>query len=671
SLADASRLASAEGEAAVLVELAAEPGAAAAGAARRDLYRRVSADAAATGRALDDHIEALRVRPEDLDRLSRAPGVRRIEPDRLLAPQAEPNIELVGAPAAWSAGRRGETGAVAIIDSGVDAGHPQLSGRVVYEACFTDRSCPNGASEQTGPGAAAPCGLVSGCWHGTHMAGVAAGARDIGVAPGAKIAAFAVLSRFADPADCGPQPAPCILARVSDVVAALARVEEVAAELSISAVNLSLAGETHVAPCDDTILAGAIGRLRAAGVATVVASGNGGHADALSEPACASEAITVAASHTDRDAVYLGSNSSPLLDLWAPGVSIRSAVPGGEIRASTGTSPAAAHVTGAWALAAELLGGRSVDRIEAFLEAGGLALTDPRNGVTAPRLALRTGPSLLRLQSGLSAPAGHRDVVGDFNGDGVDDIIWYGNGVASDLVWWSSRSGAFSAKRLLIGSGLLSAVGDFNGDGIDDVLWFSPHSGGDWIWWGSRQARFSGTQLSVAGDLTPVAGDFDGNGAADILWFAPGSAADALWLGGPGGAFRRTEVDLDAAGAPLAGDYDGDGRADLLVYDGAGPDAVWFAEEDGRFAAVGQHAPDHALAFAGDVNGDRRVDLLWHDPIGGVDSWWLATSDGVFTRTPFAALAAARPTLGDFNGDGLADVLWRDPTGAASLRFTA
>lgn len=60
---------------------------------------------------------------------------------------------------------------------------PFLAGKVLAEACFssypgvvsTRTLCPNGAKRQLGPAAARPCG-PEGCDHGTHVAGIAAGA---------------------------------------------------------------------------------------------------------------------------------------------------------------------------------------------------------------------------------------------------------------------------------------------------------------------------------------------------------------------------------------------------------------------------------------------------------------------------------------------------------------
>src|SRR4029078_10523763 len=101
---------------------------------------------------------------------------------------------------------------VAILDTGVDASHPFLAGKVIDEACFSSTIaglsqsvCPNGTGQQCGTGAAAPCSLDS-CLHGTHVAGIAtgngasAGQPFSGVAKGARIVAVQVFSIVTDPA---------------------------------------------------------------------------------------------------------------------------------------------------------------------------------------------------------------------------------------------------------------------------------------------------------------------------------------------------------------------------------------------------------------------------------------------------------------------------------------
>ena len=64
---------------------------------------------------------------------------------------------------------------VAVIDTGVDAKHPFLAGRVVAGACFSGKgNCPNRQTSMFSVNAAKPCPLKP-CSHGTHVSGIVAG----------------------------------------------------------------------------------------------------------------------------------------------------------------------------------------------------------------------------------------------------------------------------------------------------------------------------------------------------------------------------------------------------------------------------------------------------------------------------------------------------------------
>ena len=324
--------------------------------------------------------------------------VERVTEDRLNRPVLAESVPLIGADQAWAQGFDGTGGVVAVIDSGVDAAHPFLAGKVVEEACYSTTSgsrshtvCPNGAEEQTGPGAATPC-AVEGCWHGTHVAGIAAGngagagVPFSGVGKGAQLMAVQVFSRFDGFFDCFGAP-PCIQAYDSDVLAGLERVYERRAARPIVAINMSLGGGSFDAPCDSEPYKPIIDNLRAAGIATVVAAGNGGEPYALTSPGCISSAISVGAT-TDSDEVAEFSNVAWFLSVFAPGENILSSALGDFFEAS-GTSMASPHVAGAVALLRQAVPAASVDQILTALQTTGLPVTDTRygpGGETRPRI---------------------------------------------------------------------------------------------------------------------------------------------------------------------------------------------------------------------------------------------------------------------------------------------
>jgi hypothetical protein len=225
----------------------------------------------------------------------------------------------------------------------------------------------------------------AGCEHGTHVAGAAAGrgASFSGVAADANIVAIQVFS--AVPGG--------IAAFQSDVMRGLEYVYSVAGVYNVAAANLSLGGGTSTAPCDSNPLKPIIDNLRVLRVATVVASGNDGYVNALAHPACISTAISVGSTGDGSNGTVLDSvspftNSASFLKLLAPGASIYSSVPGGSYADFQGTSMAAPHVAGAWAVLRQAAPTASVDTILGALINTGRPVFDPGNGLTKPRIQL-------------------------------------------------------------------------------------------------------------------------------------------------------------------------------------------------------------------------------------------------------------------------------------------
>ena len=265
----------------------------------------------------------------------------------------------IGATDVHDRGFTGNGQVVAAIDTGI-LNHMFVR-NVVGEACFVrNNGCPNGQSSQTGTGAAAACTGAAGCDHGTHVAGIAAGAcptsgmpapatpNMTGVAPGARIMPVRVFSTGTTMAACGTEPVPCVRSSDSDVIAALMYVFNQRENFNIAAVNMSLGSGNFMSACDTSAYKPIIDNLRSFGIATVASSGNDSQTSGIGEPACVSTVISVGAVD-DGDVVRPTSNSAPILDLLAPGTSIVSSVQNG-FGVKSGTSTAAPHVAGAIAL---------------------------------------------------------------------------------------------------------------------------------------------------------------------------------------------------------------------------------------------------------------------------------------------------------------------------------
>jgi len=348
---------------------------------------------------------AMTVNPAALQALANNPLVTEISEDIPVPLALAESTGVIGADIAWQSGYDGNGWAVAVLDSGVDKNHGFLSGKVISEACYSTTNrrysstslCPGGTASSTDTDSGVNCPLSTyGCDHGTHVAGIVAGRGYApggpgyhGVARGAAIIAVQVFSSFTG-AYCANSgiPSPCILSFTSDQMLGLERVYALRTAFNIAAANMSLGGGQYTSNCDGNSLKASIDNLRGADIATVIASGNSYYKNAISAPACISTAVSVGATC---DSVTAGfgcaavddipdySNIASFISLLAPGSLISSSTPGaGMFQSWHGTSMAAPHVAGAWALMKQRDPGATVSTILAALQDTGAVVDDLR-----------------------------------------------------------------------------------------------------------------------------------------------------------------------------------------------------------------------------------------------------------------------------------------------------
>jgi subtilisin family serine protease len=267
-------------------------------------------------------------------------GEAKVWLDGLLQPTVDVNVSQIGAPTAWQAGYTGDGVTVAVLDSGIDDTHPDLVGKVVAKANFTD-----GTEDDRD--------LVG---HGTHVASTIAGSGAAsdgqyrGVAPGVSLISGKV----------------CYLKGCPESWV-LAGMQWAAAQEHAKIVNLSL-GEPDTPGIDP--LEEAVNTLTAQyGTLFVVAAGNDGTGGQISTPASADDALAVGAvDSADEPADF--SSRGPRVgddalkpDITAPGVNITAARgkdavglagdPSDPYVTMSGTSMATPHVAGSAAILAQ------------------------------------------------------------------------------------------------------------------------------------------------------------------------------------------------------------------------------------------------------------------------------------------------------------------------------
>jgi hypothetical protein len=290
------------------------------------------------------------------------------------------SLPLVRATNARQARATGAGVGVALIDSGINFSN------TTFGTCSTvgATGCRVVASEDIGT----DDGAADNVGHGTNMA-----ATILGVAPSASLVVL----------DAGIGTAAI---RDSNAIAALNRVLALRGSFNIRAANMSFG---HDAKSWSGFCSGrdayvmVFGILRSVGIAPVVASGNSGrlaanYLDGMDRPACipgavsvgavydSASAITTHAGCTDTaaavDAIPCFSQSDPNLKALAPGADI-------DVLMSTnltGTSLAAAFVSGSIATLTAFRPAMTVAQIESSLAANGPSIADARNSVTRRRL---------------------------------------------------------------------------------------------------------------------------------------------------------------------------------------------------------------------------------------------------------------------------------------------
>ncbi|MGW0785724.1 S8 family serine peptidase [Streptomyces sp. NPDC002913] len=257
-----------------------------------------------------------------------------------------PTVPLTGAATAHKAGLDGSGVKVAVLDTGVDAAHPDLAGRITQTKVFVNGQ---DAEDRTG--------------HGTHTAstvagtGAASAGRYAGMAPGAELLVGKVLG------DDGSGSLSGIVDGMEWAVAQGAQV-----------VSMSL-GADGATSCTGPDVE-AVQRLGGKAL-FVIAAGNASLRGTVSTPGCAPSALTVGAvdrkngtaSFSSRGPSADGINAKP--DIASQGVGVVAARAGGRdtqaYQSMSGTSMATPHVAGGAALLLQQHPGLTPARLKALL----------------------------------------------------------------------------------------------------------------------------------------------------------------------------------------------------------------------------------------------------------------------------------------------------------------
>jgi hypothetical protein len=378
----------------------------------------------------------------------------------------------------------------------------------------------------------------------------------------------------------------------------------------------------------------------------------------------------------------------------------------------SGTSMAAPHVAGAWALMKSKRPSASVtDVVNAFVESS-TPITDPRNGIAQPRINVDAALGALPAPCGF-AVSPTRITVGSQAGTvtvGVTtsaDCPWSANTLSPFVVIADSPSGtgpgnvvlsypanATSSARegvvtianttITISQRALRVVqGDVSGDGRADILWQNVAEGSLATWWldgWTVVGTYSiGSHVSDPNWRVAGTGDVDGDGNPDLVWRHQTGGWLAVWYLA-GSEVRSTEflsinrvADLNWQIKGVA-DVNGDGKADLIwQHQSGGWLAAWLMNRSHVLStqplSINQVSDvQWQIVGAGDANGDGYADLIWQHQTGGLGVWYLRGTTVIGTeRLSINHIADTNwhiRGVGDVDGDNHADIIWQnDVTG--------
>jgi FG-GAP-like repeat len=320
--------------------------------------------------------------------------------------------------------------------------------------------------------------------------------------------------------------------------------------------------------------------------------------------------------------------------------------------------------------------------IDSYPGAGCVAVADfNKDG----KLDLTTGRDVLlgngdgTFQSPLTLNAGCDIAAGDFNRDGIPDIVAGGTLYPYGAkVLLGNGDGTFRGTASFplgyhsgFASGRGFTIAKFSGGNNFDIAVANPPNDNVTMLLGNGDGTFTLGKTFAVSILGVLSGDFNGDDKIDLA--VQTRQGFSVLLGkGDGTLTAQTEQTGQLGGAIRLADFNGDGKTDALEFEGnRSATSVLLGNGDGTFGTpislpANCQSP---IGIVADFNGDKKADLAFAEGSGGGVGVCLGNGDGTFQNAVVYDAGVQHGTVlfGDFNHDGKLDLAASDVGGVSIL----